>query len=377
MKRIAIPTGEELPIVGQGCSGIGEDERAESARSKEQIYALELGIDLGMTLLDTAEGYASGHSEEIVGQVIRGKRDKVFIATKFSPENHEFPGVIRAAEGSLRRLKTEYIDLYQIHWPNPTVPIEETLRALEHLRDQGKIRHIGLSNFSAREMHVAQSKLLRGQIFSNQVEYNLFDRFIETSIMPHCLSTDALVLAYSPLDKGRTVDGDDGRQLLSTLAEKYQRTPSQIALNWLTSQPSVIAIPKAVRVEHVRQNAASTDFKLSQEDKEAIAQVCSREPAWIDPGHIRVSLAGEGNKKVYQTREEALSNTLGLSPSPTELAEFIRQGEPTKPVRLVKNDDPRDEFPYDLIEGRLRYWAWVIAFNGERPVPAYIRMGKK
>ncbi len=373
MKYYKLATGEELPLIGQGCMGVGGEFSKDLSQRKSHMAALELGIDLGMTFLDTAEVYAAGHSEEIVGEVAFGKRDKLFIATKFSPENHRYNQVIHAAERSLQRLKTDYIDLYQIHWPNLTIPIGETIRAMEDLVDSGKVRYIGVCNFSKREMRAAQLALGKHKIMSNQVEYNLFDRFIEGSVLPYCQSEQAIVIAYSPLDRGRTTDGDARKKLLADLAIKYQRTPSQIALNWLTSQRSVVVIPKSVNLEHIRQNAAAVDFNLETEDKALIDRICSSVPDWVSPDHISVSLEGEGNRKVYQSREEAISNSLGMSPSPLELAEDIRKGEPVKPVRLIPSKNPSGVISYDLVEGRLRYWAWVIAFDGKEPVPSYIR----
>lgn len=373
MKMLELHTGEQIPRVGQGCMGIGGDFERDHCDIDTHAAGLELGVDLGLTFLDTAEVYADGHSEEIVGRIARGKRDKLFIATKFSPKNHEYLSVLRAAEASLRRLRTSYIDLYQVHWPNPSVPIAETIRAMEALVTAGKVRYVGLSNFSTREMKAAQSALKTCTLLSNQCEYNLFDRFIELDILPHCRSTGAIAIAYSPLDKGRTTDGDRRLQLLRSLAKKYDRSPSQIALNWLTSQPSVAVIPKSVNPAHIRENAEATDFDLETSDRDLISRVCTSDPAWIDPQCIRVSINGEGARKVYQTLDEALSNPMRLSPSPKELADFIRAGEPVKPVRLVRSRHPSGEFSFELIEGRLRYWAWVIAFDGTKPVPAYIR----
>ena len=373
MKMLELASGERIPRVGQGCMGIGGEFTRNPAQVAAHVAALELGIDLGLTLLDTAEIYAAGLSEEIVGKVAQGRRDRLFIATKFSPENHEYSRVIEAAERSLMRLKTDYIDLYQIHWPNPSVPIAETIRAMEDLVAAGKVRYVGLSNFSAREMRTAQSALRECTILSNQCEYNLFDRFIESDILPWCRAHNAIVMAYSPLDKGRNTDGDERRELLHALAAKYGRSPAQIALSWLISQPSVVVIPKSVNPDHIRENAASADFELEMGDRQLIDRVCSSEPEWVDPQAIRVSVDGEGARKVYQTLEQALANLMGMSPSPQELAEFIRNGEPVKPVRLVRSSDPSGRFAFDLVEGRLRYWAWVIAFDGARAVPAYIR----
>jgi len=370
--ELEIP-GSLFSLIGQGCMGIGGEFERDNTRQLDHVRALQYGIDLGLNFLDTAEIYSDGYSEELVGRAVRGKRDSVFISTKFSPENSSYEGVLKAAEGSLRRLNTDYIDLYQAHWPNPKISVAETMAAMEKLLVDGKIRQIGLSNFSKREMVAAQSHLMTSKIFSNQLEYNLFDRFIEQEIMPHCLSENAYVIAYSPLDKGRTTDGDERRKLLLEIGVKYQKTPSQIALNWIISRKSVLAIPKSTNLKHIRENAEAAGFLLSDDDRDAIDRVCTAEPILILPHTIRVSVSGEGGRSVYQTIEEARRNHLNLSPSPTELAEFIRLGEPTKPVRVIPAKDTDGSIEYDLIEGRLRYWAWVLAFNGEKAVPAYVR----
>lgn len=373
MSEIANKKFLGISKVGQGCMGIGGEFERDETQQLDHVRALQYGIDLGLNFLDTAEIYSAGYSEELVGRAIKGKRDSVFVATKFSPENSSYEGVLKAAEGSLRRLNTDYIDLYQAHWPNPKISMVETMAGLEKLLTDGKIRHIGLSNFSKREMVAAQSHLGANRIFSNQLEYNLFDRFIEQEIAPHCLSENAYVIAYSPLDKGRTTDGDERRKLLLAMGVKYEKTPSQIALNWIISQKSFLAIPKSTNLKHIRENAEAADFSLSTEDRDAISRVCTAEPIFIPPQAIRVSVSGEGHRSVYQTIEEARRNHLNLSPSPTELAEFIRLGEPTKPVRVIPTKEADGNIEYDLVEGRLRYWAWVLAFNGEKAVPAYVR----
>ena len=367
------PPNSLFSLIGQGCMGIGGEFERDDTQQVEHVRALQYGIDIGLNFLDTAEIYSDGYSEELVGRAVKGKRDGVFISTKFSPENSSYEGVLKAAEGSLRRLNTDYIDLYQAHWPNPKISVAETMAAMEKLIADGKIRQIGLSNFSKREMVAAQNHLETNRIFSNQLEYNLFDRFIEQEIAPHCLSENAYVIAYSPLDKGRTTDGDERRKLLFELGVKYEKTPSQIALNWIISQKSVLAIPKSTNLKHIRENAEAANFLLAPDDIDAIDRVCTAEPIFISPQAIRVSVSGEGRRSVYQTIEEARRNHLNLSPSPTELAEFIRLGELTKPVRVIPAKDTDGGIEYDLVEGRLRYWAWVLAFNGEKAVPAYVR----
>jgi len=356
----------KIAAIGQGCGG---ELSVGGTRDAEGVKAVRTGIDLGMTLIDTAEAYEEGHSEELVGKAVQGIRDKVFLATKFSPENNGYEGVLRSAEGSLRRLRTDYIDLYQIHWPNPIIPIGETMRALDKLVRDGKVRHVGVSNFSVSEMGAARSAVPELEVVSNQVEYNLFDRFVERSILPFCRSVGMSIIAYSPLDKGRVAN-----DILLEVGGRYGKTPAQVVLNWLTAQPGVIAIPKAGSLGHVRDNAAAADFALQPEDIERIGRAYCAQPALLPVDEISVSIHGEGNRKVYQTIEQALRNELNFAPSPSELAADILRGEEIKPVRVVRSKEPTHQ--YDLIEGRIRYWAWVIAYRGEQPIPALVRQSR-
>lgn len=364
-------TNDVIPVIGQGCMGIGGEFSPDTSKDQEQIAALRLGIDLGMTLIDTAEVYGGGHSEELVGKAVEGVRDRVFIATKFSPENNGYDDVLKSAEKSLNRLKADYIDLYQVHWSNPAIPVEATMKAMEKLVRQGKVRYLGLSNFSVREMQQAQNALGSEVIVSNQVEYNLFDRFVDGNIMPFCERHEQTMIAYSPLDQGNSIAH---KQRLREIAEEYGRSVSQVVLNWLTCHSPVVVIPKSLNAQHIRENSEATDFVLSAEHQQEIDRLFPSEPHYIDPMLISVSPQGAGNRKVYQTIEDALENPLNFVPSPSELAADIQKGEPVKPVRLTLNSNPNEDFEYDLIEGRIRYWAWVIAFNSQKPVPSYIRI---
>jgi hypothetical protein len=247
------------------------------------------------------------------------------------------------------------------------------MRALGDLVTSGKVKAIGLSNFSKREMMSAQESLSNHRLFSNQVEYNLFDRFVEQEILPYCKSSEAVLIAYSPLDRGRNGGTHPSSAILSNLSEKYDQTASQISLNWLVTRGDVVPIPKATNLKHIQENAESLNFAISDEDLKLIDEAFTSSPTFIPTDEISVSATGEGARKVYQTKSEAIENRLNFSPSPLELAEFIRMGELTKPVRIVPRKDTTSGVKYDLIEGRLRYWAWVLAFNGEKPVPAYVR----
>lgn len=345
-----------LPAIGQG---LGEYSWQDS-----QIEIIRLGVSLGMNLLDTAEIYDKGRSEEIIGKAVKGMRDKVVIATKFSPEHSSFDAVVKAAEGSLRRLNTDYIDLYQMHWPNPNVPAQETWSALQRLLKDGKVRHIGLGNVYGQGMKEFRSLPGGGGIATLQTEYNLFNRSIEEEILPYCEQEKILVIAYSPLDHGRWQRDGRRKQALEEIAKKYDRTPSQIALRWLICKPCVVVIPKTSNREHLKENAAAADFDLKDEDVTFIDDIFRQIPIDVPPERIYEKTCG--------TLEEALKNKAGYVPSPAELARTIVQEKAIKPVRLAPRADKTGKYEYDLVEGRLRYWAWVIAHQGKVPIRAFV-----
>jgi diketogulonate reductase-like aldo/keto reductase len=230
------------------------------------IEPLRLGVSLGATHIDTAEVYGT---EEVVGKAIEGIRDKVFLATKVWSDHLGYDDVVRAAEGSLKRLGVKNVDLYMIHWPNPKFPIRETMRAMEELVKQGKIKHIGVSNFAVDELKEAQESLSSHAIVANQVKYSLDSREIEEDLIPYCKSQKITVVAYSPL-KGPAIRKRD--DLLQELALKYGKTRAQVALNFLTSEENVVAIPKADRAEHVKENCGASGWRLSKEDVRRISE---------------------------------------------------------------------------------------------------------
>lgn len=265
-------TGVSISCLGLGTWGIGGSSSPNSSRDDEAVRALRLGIDLGLTFIDTAELYARGHSEEVVAKAIRGQRDKVFLATKVSADNLAYDRVLDAANRSLKRLEVSYVDLYQVHWPNHRVPIAETMSAMEELVKQGKIRHIGVSNFSVRQTKEAKEALAKIELASNQVEYSLLDRSIEPDLLPYCQKEQVTIIAYSPLARGNIPKlRGDRATILNEIATKYGRTPVQVALNWLVTQPGVMAIPKAIKEAHVKENAGAADWKLADEGRERLS----------------------------------------------------------------------------------------------------------
>jgi diketogulonate reductase-like aldo/keto reductase len=225
------------------------------------VEPLRVGISLGATHVDTAEMYGT---EETVGEAIAKDRSKVFLATKVSPSHLHHDDLIKAAEASLRRLDTDTLDLYMIHWPNPRIPIGETMSAMEELVKKGKIKHIGVSNFSVQELKGAQSALKSEKIVSNQVEYNLQNREIEEELVPYCKKEKVTVVAYSPLARGN-ISGNENR-VIDRIAEKNNKTPAQVILNFLTREENVVAIPKANRSEHVKENCGASGWRLPNDD---------------------------------------------------------------------------------------------------------------
>jgi diketogulonate reductase-like aldo/keto reductase len=268
IKTVLLPSGKPIPVLGQGTWYMGEDP----ARKKREVDALRLGMDLGMNLIDTAEMYAEGGAEEVVGAAISGRRDEVFLVSKVYPHNADRRGAQAACERSLRRLGTDCIDLYLLHWPG-SIPLAETLEAFESLRQQGKIREFGVSNFDRRGMQKAHGLPGGSRIAANQVLYNLMRRGIEWDLLPWCREHAMPVMAYSPLESSAT---EQRRMLdnphLKAIAGRHGVSPAQIALAWLLRQEHVVVIPKAADPVHVRENRASADIVLATQDLVEIDQ---------------------------------------------------------------------------------------------------------
>lgn len=361
-----------IPAIGLGAMGFGGFYSTDRSRDDEWVDTVRLAFDQGMTLVDTAEIYGQGHSEELVGRALAGRRKEVYVATKVSPEHLAPADLVASAEASLRRLGIEVIDLYQVHWPNPVIPLDATMRALEDLVRAGKVRHIGLSNFTLQQLRAADGYLGAERVAAAQLEYNLFDRSIEKDYLPYCQAKGIIVIAYSPLDGGQICGGPVKRARLEPVAQRAGCTPGQMALAWITSHAGVVAIPKAGARDHLLANAAAGDLVLPRADLDALDRITANDARTVSVRSIRVVPDEKGHQKIYRTVEEARANAFGFSPSPVQVAEGIRLGEFLKPVR-VRPADGTGGFDYDLLEGRVRYWAWVIAFGGQRDIPVLVR----
>lgn len=261
------PAGVPVPEIGQGTWDIPES----GARREDAVRALRRGIELGMTHIDTAEMYGDGAVEEIVGEAIAGTpRDALFLTTKVLPGNASYEGTIAACERSLRRLRTEYVDLYLLHWPSGH-PLEETMRALETLVEQGKTRGIGVSNFDLEEVREAQGYLSSVPLTCNQVLYHLRERGVEARLVPYCKKENIAVVGYTPFGRGRFPRKESEPQgVIGRIASAYAKTPRQVILNFLTRERGVFAIPKASRTAHVEENAGASGWRLSDDDAAAV-----------------------------------------------------------------------------------------------------------
>jgi len=261
----------EIPVLGIGTWKMGGGLTADRTRDREEVLAIKTAIRLGMTHIDTAELYGNGHAEELVGEAVQEfDREKLFITTKVKSENLRYGDLISAAKRSLKRLRTGCIDLYLIHGPNPSIPIEETMKAMDYLVENKLARFIGVSNFSVEQIKEAQ-RHSKNKIVANQIEYNLLTRNrgqltdnMESKIIPYCQKMGIMVIAYRPIAKGELAK--PGIKLLDELAEKYGKTQAQVALNWLISKPNIVAIPKAIKIEHTKENLGAIGWRLSEKD---------------------------------------------------------------------------------------------------------------
>ncbi len=258
-----LPSGDPIPSLGLGTWRMGGAMSADHRQDRRALKALENALEVGYTHFDTAEMYAGGHTEELLGQAIRGlPRENIFITTKIWQTHLHYDAVQRALDGSLRRLGVNYIDLYLIHWPSESFPLEETFRALNDLHAQGLVRNLGVSNFDLEELQSAQA-LSESPLATDQVPYSLSTRrYARNGVLEYCQKTGLLLTAYTPLEKGSV----KAIRTVREIARQYGATPAQVALAWLLHQPNVITIPMSMNPKHIRENFGALTLRLSDED---------------------------------------------------------------------------------------------------------------
>ncbi len=261
MRYVQLKSGDEVAALGAGTWRMGE----KVALRRDEVAVLKLAFDLGLTLVDTAEMYGEGGAETVVGEAVAGRRDEIYIVSKVYPHNASARLMPGACERSLKRLNTDRIDLYLLHWRGAH-PLAETVETFERLRQQGKIRHWGVSNFDVDDMEELQGLASGGNCAANQVLYSLSERGIEWQLLPDCVKESVAIMAYCPLGQGSLVDD----KALLPIARKHRVTPAAVALAWLLDKPGVIAIPKTSSPERMRDNANAAGLKLDEEDLKAL-----------------------------------------------------------------------------------------------------------
>ncbi|HJW91052.1 MAG TPA: aldo/keto reductase [Anaerolineales bacterium] len=269
MKSDALFDGRAIPALGLGTWEIGGRTSPDYSRDRGDLEALRAALELGYRHIDTAEVYGGGHAEELIGRAIKAfRREELFITTKVSPEHLHAQEVLRTLEGSLRRLQTDCVDLYLIHWPNARIPLEETFRGLNELVRRGVVRYLGVSNFNLAQLKKAQA-FSETPIVTNQVPYSLRDRgYARNGVLEYCQREGIILTAYSPL-KGGVLKQPAVRQV----AEKLKATPAQVALAWLIGQARVITIPKSDKHKHLEENLGALEIELSAEDVERLDRI--------------------------------------------------------------------------------------------------------
>jgi len=261
MRTATLPSGDQIPVLGQGTWHLAEVR----ARRSSEIAALRRGLDIGMTLIDTAEMYADGDAEILVGEAIEGRRDQVFLVGKALPHHATREGTVRACQGSLRRLNTDWIDLYLLHWRGP-VPLADTLEGFGSLQAAGLIRHWGVSNFDVSDMEELTSLPGGQDVATDQVLYNLSRRAPEFDLFPLCRDAGVPIMAYSPVEQGRIL----GNPVLRDIAAQHDASPAQIALAWVLRLDGICAIPRAARPDHVYENGAALAIVLDDDQLSAL-----------------------------------------------------------------------------------------------------------
>jgi diketogulonate reductase-like aldo/keto reductase len=267
MRTVTLANGERIPALGLGTWRMGESSRQRAS----EVRALRAGLDLGLTLIDTAEMYGEGGAEEVVAEAIAGRRDEVFLTSKVYPHNASRAGAIAACERSLKRLRTDRLDLYLLHWRG-SIPLADTVAAFERLKEDGNIRHWGVSNFDPSDLSELLALPAGPACAANQVLYHLGERGIELDLLPECRRRKIAVMAYSPLGQGSIIK----RSVLKEIAAKRGLPPAVIALAWVLRNDGMIAIPKSADVERTRQNAMAADLRLGAEELAALDKAFPR-----------------------------------------------------------------------------------------------------
>lgn len=365
-------TAAAIPSIGQGATRLGTRASHNRATVDARIAALRHGVARGLTYIDTAPLYGGGFSEEVVGEALAGIRGSCFLATKVHLDDaSDHRSVRQSIRDSLKRLRTDYLDLVQIHWPNPFARQGEIMAGLEAAVVEGDVRHIGVSNYCAAEIRDAQKFLTKTRIVTNQYEFNLLDRCVLGDQPVH--GRDALLIAYSPLNQGRMTASLKQSAIVGEIASDRGVTPAQVVLAAVMAEGHCVAVVRASSIRHVDDAAGALDLSLSPGELARIHAESPAGPELISPE--LVDLVGTDAMPPYRSAGEARANRLSLIPSPVALAERIRSNALPMPLRVHRKAGGRYLVDaYDPMDQVKKYWSWAIA-NPGAPIPAYVLEG--
>ena len=363
-KKIGDTTVSQIAL---GTSGSGSYSTATRSNIKSRVQLYNEAVELGINFFDTAELYGGGFAEEVLGKAILNKRKDVFIASKFNPNRLTSESIISAANSSLKRLKTDYIDLYQMHWPNPDINYNELLTAIDRLLKDGKIKYFGLSNFSYPELKDIKVELKWIPISAIENQYNISRKEITKDILPFCIDNEIIVLAYSPLGQGKLLSSISNNAFIKESCIKYEVTVSQLLLNWLTSQKNIIPVVRTSNINHLKENVKALDFKCEHEVNKKLNDLVATKISNIPIKEIEIQNLDD--KKVYSSTDQAEQNPFDWIPSPMLLSKRIKQHKTVEPINLTKKKNHSGKIfynldSYDFLGESKKYWAWILA-NGE------------
>ena len=371
LKKIGSSDLEICPI-GQGTLFGRTSSKINEEIIKKKIDVLNYGLELGMNFIDTGEDYEDGLSEKLLSKVVKSKRDKIVIGSKFKPSNNSYKGVINSIEGTLKRIETDYIDLYQIQWPNPNIELAETFQAFEKLVEQGKILYYGVGNFDSVKIKEAIKIDKLKKFTAIQTEYDLFNRQIEKDF-DYLEQNNLSIIAYMSLGKDNF--NQQEKKLLELISQKYNTTVRSVVLNWIISHKNVNVLTSSLSLEHTKANYDATQFKLNEKDILEMDNLFQRSSEKVDPKDIEVLDYDESDNAhlIYTNLKDAVENKLGIKPSAQEIAEEIKVTEKLlRPVELKLNTKKNSNKPYVLVRGRMRFWGWLIAYGYDKKIEAKI-----
>ncbi len=354
-----------------GATGTGTSERSTPETDASRINLFRVAYELGINVFDTAELYGGGYSERLLGRAFTHCRDAVFICSKFNPDNASATGIARAIEGSLRRLGTDYIDLYQLHWPTPFVPFEEIWATISRFLAEGKIRFFGVGNCSYEEFSDYEA-ISGGRIAAVELPFNVAEPEAAQPFLSWAGAAGKKFFAYSPLGQGRLCQAPVKRPILSEIMERHGASENQLALAWVMSHNGVVPVFQTSSLNHLRENIAGTSILLSPKEIHDLESLYSDPPQEICLSQVKFgSLDGRDG---YSTCDEAMENRFDWIPSPALLAERIRRGAQPSPLRLVKPDNESEYYldRYDFGGEMKKYWAWRLVSNENARVLAHI-----